>query len=209
MPNLVQKLKEFLGLSYKAKPKAIRNDDIFESEPIRFHTEPLRFEDIENKDNEKRKRNKNKEEVRMFEIDEEMKRSYEEVSEAEIIKEKRPGEYLVEIPQADGSALYKGIRLDLTAIYEIDDEYGYLKYYRLASQSDAYITDLSTVNFQTSGTEDVHNARIRRVLAEPRYNRTKLMAVNLIEVEATGIPIGLDTVKVPILEFMHKYKKFF
>ena len=206
MPNLVQKLKEFLGLFYR-KREPVKNDDIFE--PIRFHTEPLRFEDIENKDNEKMKRIKNKEEQKMFEIDEALKRSYEEVSEVEIAKEKRPGEFLVEIPQTDGSVLYKGIRIDITAIFEIDDDYGYLKYYRMASQSDTYINDLSTVNFQTSGSEDSHNARIRRVLAEPRYNRTKLMFVNLIEVEASGIPIGLDTVKVPILEFMHKYKKFF
>ena len=185
MPNLVQKLREFLGLSYKDNP----------TPPIRVDNERALFEEVisndikkENKTSEKKptitlERIITKEEKRMFDLDESMKKPYEEFSEREMSTERVPGEFLVEMaPELTGKpeTYYIGIRINLMAMYESEDEYGYPKYYRMASHSDAYINDLSTINFGSSGNnDDAAMARIRRILDQPRFTRTKLLFVKI------------------------------
>ena len=79
MPNLVQKLREFLGLSYTGNS----------TPPIRVDNERALFEEVisndikkENKTSEKKptitlERIITKEENRMFDLDESMKKPYE------------------------------------------------------------------------------------------------------------------------------------
>lgn len=191
MPNLMQKLREFLGSSCKTQIPIKTENKV--NEYKNNEVEAIQF----------------KEEKKMLDLNE-FTQPYEEVSERDILSEKRPGEFLVELePENAGDApRYTGIRLNLTAIYETVDEYGYTKYYRVASHSDAYITDLSTVNFGTNATDEAGMARIRRVLAESRYTRTKLLFLNMLEVDSTGVPLGLDTLKVPVNVFMKRYKLF-
>lgn len=215
MPNLVQKLREFLGLSYKVNS----------TPPIRVDNERALFEEVisndikkENKTSEKKptitlERIITKEEKRMFDLDESMKKPYEEFSEREMSTERVPGEFLVEMaPELTGKpeTYYIGIRINLMAMYESEDEYGYPKYYRMASHSDAYINDLSTINFGSSGNDDdAAMARIRRILDQPRFTRTKLLFVNMIEVDSTGLPLSKDIEKVAVHDFMRKFKLYF
>lgn len=145
----------------------------------------------------------------MINFDEALSKPYDEVAPSAIMGEKGIGEYLVDTGNvsANGDAIYTGIRVDITAIFKTTDEYNYDKYFRIASFSDVYIEDLSTINFGTQNDSDKEAlARIRRVLSMPRYTRTKLMYVNMLEVDSTGAPYGVNSVKVPILDFMKKYK---
>ena len=216
MPNLVQKLKEFLGLSYKGNSPP----------PSRVDNERALFDEVsshdikkENKISEKKpvkatlERIIPKEEKGMFDLDESMKKPYEEFSEREMSTERVPGEFLVEMtPELTGKpeTYYIGIRVNLMAMYEAEDEYGYPKYYRMASHSDAYINDLSTINFGSSGNnDDAAVARIRRILDQPRFTRTKLLFVNMIEVDATGLPLSKDIEKIAVHDFMRKFKLYF
>ena len=162
-----------------------------------------------NKFNEKANKT-NEEARRMFEFDESLRKPYTEIREDELLTDRRPGEFLVEVKPADGEnkAVYKAIRLDITAIFETSDEYNYTKYYKMASHSESFVTDLSTINFGTNGTDAAAEARIKRILAEPRYARTKLDFINLIEVDSTGLPLDMNIEKVSALYFMVKYKKF-
>ena len=197
MLNLWERLKEYLGLSSKTtrdinvaknQNKSI-DDGLIKTENIIFKSE---------------------EEVKdMINFDEALTKPYDEVAPSAIMGEKGIGEYLVDTGNvsANGDAIYTGIRVDITAIFKTTDEYNYDKYFRIASFSDVYIEDLSTINFGTQNDSDKEAlARIRRVLSMPRYTRTKLMYVNMLEVDSTGAPYGVNSVKVPILDFMKKYK---
>lgn len=197
MLNLWERLKEYLGLSSKTthdinvsknQNKSI-DDGLIKTENIIFKSE---------------------EEVKdMINFDEALSKPYDEVAPSAIMGEKGIGEYLVDTGNvsANGDAIYTGIRVDITAIFKTTDEYNYDKYFRIASFSDVYIEDLSTINFGTQNDSDKEAlARIRRVLSMPRYTRTKLMYVNMLEVDSTGAPYGVNSVKVPILDFMKKYK---
>ena len=197
MLNLWERLKEYLGLSSKTthdinvsknQNKSI-DDGLIKTENIIFKSE---------------------EEVKdMINFDEALSKPYDEVAPSAIMGEKGIGEYLVDTGtvSANGDAIYTGIRVDITAIFKTTDEYNYDKYFRIASFSDVYIEDLSTINFGTQSDSDKEAlARIRRVLSMPRYTRTKLMYVNMLEVDSTGAPYGVNSVKVPILDFMKKYK---
>ena len=197
MLNLWERLKEYLGLSSKTthdinvaknQNKSI-DDGLIKTENIIFKSE---------------------EEVKdMINFDEALSKPYDEVAPSAVAGEKGIGEYLVDTGNvsANGDAIYTGIRVDITAIFKTTDEYNYDKYFRIASFSDVYIEDLSTINFGTQNDSDKEAlARIRRVLSMPRYTRTKLMYVNMLEVDSTGAPYGVNSVKVPILDFMKKYK---
>ena len=198
MLNLWERLKEYLGLSSKAthdvnvsKNQNKSNDDgLIKTENIIFKSE---------------------EEVKdMINFDEALSKPYDEVAPSAIMGgEKGVGEYLVDTGtvSANGEAIYTGIRVDITAIFKTTDEYNYDKYFRIASFSDVYIEDLSTINFGTQNDSYKEAlARIRRVLSMPRYTRTKLMYVNMLEVDSTGAPYGVNSVKIPVLDFMKKYK---
>ena len=52
-------------------------------------------------------------------------------------------------------------------------------------------------------------ARIRRILDQPRFTRTKLLFVNMIEVDSTGLPLSKDIEKVAVHDFMRKFKLYF
>lgn len=205
----MQMLKGFLGLSYKDTPSPVKtkvDEFIFEPTIIK-----------ENKINEKKneyklERIKSKEEKRMFDVNEDMKKPYEEFNESEVSVEKVPGEFLVEMPPeltGKPEAYYIGIRINLMALYETTDEYGHAKYFRMASHSDAYINDLSTINFGSSGSDEASMAKIRRILDMPRFTRTKLLFLNMIEVDSTGAPLTMNIEKVGVHDFMRKYKLFF
>lgn len=200
MPNIMQKWREFLGLSSKTKTEVNGGVTTFSS------SHPL----IKgNKNIEKGNTIKTGEAKRMFEFDESLRKAYQEIAESELYGERRPGEFLVEFHPAEGDkqATYKAVRLDITAIFEMNDEYSYTKYYKMASHSESFVTDLSTINLGSNATDAAAEARIKRILAEPKYARTKLDYINLIEVDSTGIPLGMNIEKVPAMYFLVNYKK--
>ena len=198
MPSIWERLKGYLGLSSKSpvtKPPVIKNQNK-PNDDILINTEKIIF--------------RNEEEVRaMLDLNDALSKPYDEVPPNSILGEKRVGEYLVDtgVVSPNGEAVYTGIRVDITAVFKTTDEYNYDKYYRVASFSDVFIEDLSTINFGTqSDSEKESLSRIRRGLAMPRYTRTKLMYLNMLEVDSLGQPFGLNSVKVPALEFMKNYK---
>lgn len=197
----MQKLKGFLGLSSKTGVNGgVNSTGTLTSSMIKG-----------NKNSENESTIKNGEAKRMFEFDESLRKPYQEISENELMGERRPGEFLVEVHQAEANtpAVYKAIRVDVTSIYETTDEYNCAQYFKMASHSESYVTDLSTINFGTNGTDAAADARIKRILAEPKYARTKLDYINMIEVDSTGIPLSMNIEKIPATYFMAKYKKFF